>query len=105
MENRERANNLLLKDSCEQSGVPLLKATAHPVGPEARIHIRPGGGGGYGNPLERDPDQVRRDVISGFVSREAALTDYGVVLAPETCEIDIDKTEKERAGRSLEQAV
>lgn len=98
-----KANNLVLKDSCGQSGVPLLKATAHPVGPEARIHIRPGGGGGYGNPLERDPDQVRRDVISGFVSRQAALTDYGVVLAPETFEIDIDKTEKERAVRSLEQ--
>jgi N-methylhydantoinase B len=39
------------------------------------------GGGGYGDPLERDPDRVRRDVIDQLVSVEAAATLYGVVLA------------------------
>jgi len=38
------------------------------------------GGGGYGDPFERDPEQVRADVIDGYVSREAAQRDYGVVL-------------------------
>ncbi len=38
------------------------------------------GGGGYGDPLERDPERVRADVLKGFVSREAARREYGVVL-------------------------
>lgn len=45
-----------------------------------KVHIYSGGGGGYGPPLERDPESVRRDVALGFVSREAAGRDYGVVL-------------------------
>ena len=39
-----------------------------------------GGGGGYGNPLERDPAAVARDVRNGFVSPESATRDYGVVI-------------------------
>jgi N-methylhydantoinase B len=38
------------------------------------------GGGGYGDPLRRDPELVRRDVIAGYVSPEAAAADYGVVV-------------------------
>ncbi len=39
------------------------------------------GGGGYGDPRERDPDAVLRDLRSGFVSPRAAAGIYGVVLA------------------------
>ena len=45
------------------------------------------GGGGYGNPYERDPETVRQDVIDGYVSRKAAGRDYGVVL---TARLGID---------------
>ena len=38
------------------------------------------GGGGWGDPLEREPELVQRDVIEGKVSLEAARDDYGVVL-------------------------
>jgi N-methylhydantoinase B len=38
------------------------------------------GGGGYGNPFERDPAAVLRDVVDGYVSIEAAERDYGVVI-------------------------
>jgi N-methylhydantoinase B len=38
------------------------------------------GGGGWGDPLEREPEQVRIDVEHGKVSRKAARSDYGVVL-------------------------
>jgi N-methylhydantoinase B len=38
------------------------------------------GGGGWGDPLERDPHAVREDVIDEKVSGEAALRDYGVCL-------------------------
>ena len=41
---------------------------------------RTAGGGGYGNPLERDPEAVMRDVRYGYVSAEAARSAYGVVL-------------------------
>ncbi|KAM9864250.1 Acetophenone carboxylase delta subunit [Leucobacter aridicollis] len=39
-----------------------------------------GGGGGYGNPFDRDPAAVARDVRNGFVSPESATRDYGVVV-------------------------
>ncbi|MFI6074133.1 hydantoinase B/oxoprolinase family protein [Actinoplanes sp. NPDC051343] len=45
-----------------------------------------GGGGGYGDPLARDPSAVASDVRNGFVSVAAALRDYGVVVDPETFE-------------------
>jgi N-methylhydantoinase B len=38
------------------------------------------GGGGYGDPLDRDPDAVARDVAQGWVSAERAEADYGVAL-------------------------
>ena len=39
-----------------------------------------GGGGGFGNPLERDPEQVLADVRAGYVSVEAARNEYGVAV-------------------------
>jgi N-methylhydantoinase B len=38
------------------------------------------GGGGYGDPLERDPERVRADVVLGLVSRRGAAEDYGVAI-------------------------
>ncbi|MEB3101793.1 hydantoinase B/oxoprolinase family protein [Ferviditalea candida] len=46
------------------------------------------GGGGLGDPLERDPDQVMEDVIDGYVSIERAKKDYGVVIVEIDREID-----------------
>lgn len=56
-----------------------------------------GGGGGYGNPLERDFDAIVRDVRNGFVTREAAECDYGVVVT-EDFEIDARATAELRAA-------
>jgi N-methylhydantoinase B len=42
---------------------------------------RTAGGGGWGDPLERDPSAVAEDVLNEKVSREAALRLYGVVVA------------------------
>ena len=56
-------------------------------------------GGGYGNPLQRDADQVLDDVLDEFYSREAAETDYGVVIT-EGLELDRAATDKLRAERS-----
>jgi N-methylhydantoinase B len=54
------------------------------------------GGGGWGDPLERDPVGVRDDVLDGFVSRQSALADYGVVLDPKTLEVDEAATRHRR---------
>lgn len=57
-----------------------------------------GGGGGWGNPFEREPERVAHDVRQGFVSIEAASRDYGVVVDPKTFAVDASATEKLRAG-------
>jgi N-methylhydantoinase B len=44
-------------------------------------HYTPGGGG-YGDPMRRDPSAVARDVRLGFVTSQAALRDYGVRVDP-----------------------
>tara|TARA_R110000823_G_scaffold309352_2_gene433502 strand:- start:10593 stop:12410 length:1818 start_codon:yes stop_codon:yes gene_type:complete len=51
-----------------------------------------GGGGGFGNPLEREPEAVREDVLDEYVSVQAARERYGVVLtgSVEHCDIEID---------------
>ncbi|NLT26520.1 MAG: hydantoinase B/oxoprolinase family protein [Microbacteriaceae bacterium] len=46
------------------------------------------GGGGFGDPLERDPELVVEDVIDGYVSVERAAIDYGVVITVGDAELD-----------------
>ena len=45
-----------------------------------RVEIVSGGGGGYGNPTQRDPQAVLEDVLDGYVSEAAARERYGVVI-------------------------
>jgi N-methylhydantoinase B len=56
------------------------KVAGHEVGEGASVVIRSAGGGGYGDPLERDPELVRQDVEEGYVSQSAAQGLYGVAL-------------------------
>lgn len=50
------------------------------------------GGGGYGDPSERDPALVLNDVIQGYVSLDNARSDYKVAIDPATLEIDEEET-------------
>lgn len=61
---------------------------------EGIIQFYRAGGGGWGNPLERDPELVLEDVKNEFVSLEAAEKEYGVVI--QDGEIDQRKTKKIR---------
>ena len=54
------------------------------------------GGGGYGDPLDRDPEQVVRDVKNGLVSQGAAKKLYGVTLNKKTGKINPSATNKLR---------
>lgn len=77
----------------------LLKASALPLEPGDVVRIYTGGGGGYGAPYERDVARVREDVLDGYVSREAAERDYGVVLRD-----DLTVDEQATAARRREMA-
>ena len=58
--------------------------------------LRSGGGGGFGPAIERPAEQVAADVKQGYVSVAAANKAYGVVVDPETFELDAAATEKRR---------
>src|SRR5882757_2358420 len=51
-----------------------------PVPVDSEVIVRTGGGGGFGDALERDPQAVRNDVREGFISVASARDDYGVAL-------------------------
>ncbi len=59
------------------------------------LELRVAGAGGYGDPLDRDPGCVARDVRFGYVSAAAARDHYGVALA-DSGEVDADETERLR---------
>jgi len=79
-----------------------------PIGTTFRLQT--GGGGGWGNPLERDPERVKNDVRDEYVTIEGALRDYGVVITgdplndPEGLKVDVEGTAKARKNRALETA-
>ena len=62
-----------------------------------------GGGGGWGDPLERDVEAVLDDVWDEYVSIDAALRDYGVVITGSleemTLAVDLEATTLERKTR------
>jgi N-methylhydantoinase B len=60
------------------------------------------GGGGWGDPLAREPERVRQDVARGFVTPRGALEDYGVVVDAPTLEVDKTATQETRARRARE---
>jgi N-methylhydantoinase B len=62
-----------------------------PVGSEYVVIA--GGGGGYGDPLERDPHQVRQDVLDEVVSDASARRDYGVVLVGTRLDVGLEETQ------------
>jgi len=53
--------------------------TSLPLAPGDRVRFTLSGGGGYGDPFERDPARVLDDVREGRVSVEGARNDYGVI--------------------------
>jgi N-methylhydantoinase B len=63
------------------------------------LRLSTSGGGGWGNPLDRPLERVRRDVIGGFVSPESAQADYGVVIDLATGAVDASASERLRAAK------
>jgi N-methylhydantoinase B len=65
------------------------------------------GGGGYGDPLDREPEAVREDLLDDKVTRGHARAAYGVVMAPgDLAEVDVAATRALRRDmRASRQAV
>ena len=62
------------------------------VEPGTRIALRTAGGGGFGDPLERDPQKVQNDVEEDLISVDRAKDEYGVVINTTTNKIDNEAT-------------
>ena len=72
------------------------KSTAVPIRAGDILRLSTVGGGGYGDPLERELSRVREDVVDGKVSIEQAREAYGVVLDAGTLEVDEAATREQR---------
>lgn len=77
------------------------KLSSYPLEEGDSFILYSGGGGGFGDPLERPVDKVLRDVISGYVSIEQAEKDYGVVIDPDNYEVDREATEQLRSEKRV----
>jgi len=84
----------------------MLDGTVRDLPSKCTFPVKPGevvvyetcGGGGYGDPFERDLEAVRRDVCEEKVSRARALTSYGVVFDEES-NVDVEATMRVRRER------
>jgi N-methylhydantoinase B len=85
--------NLLFRRDGEVERLPPMFGTT--LQPGDVFHHRMPGGGGWGDPLERDPAAVARDVVDEKVSLEAARELYGVVVSADGA-VDEEATEELR---------
>ena len=70
------------------------KVTGVPFAAGEFIEFREPNAAGYGDPLERDPELVREDILDDFTTLELARAAYGVVFTDEqSLEIDAEATE------------
>ena len=88
-----RGEHLMLND------VEIPHGPQQALGAGDRLSMALPGGGGFGNPYEREPARVARDVRMGYVSLEGARDDYGVVLNA-AGEVDEEATRRARAARA-----
>lgn len=85
----------------EKVELPLI-SDGEEIQPGERIGSYNSGGGGYGDPLERDPEMVRDDVKREFVSTEGARNEYGVVLQTQDGERIVEQQETKRLRERLQ---
>ena len=105
--NFERVGNPARGRAGGRTGAPgrVTLVSGKPIGPKGRQSVPGGdfirlelpGGGGIGNPAERDPEQVALDVADDLISREPAERDYRVAVAADGS-FDRIATARLRAG-------
>ncbi len=80
----------------DEQGFQNGKAFDQVLEPGDAYIIRSGGGGGYGSPLEREPEKVERDARQGYVTKESAETHYGIVFRDGALDVDLVRTQARR---------
>jgi N-methylhydantoinase B len=75
-----------------------------PVSAGELVKLWTSGGGGWGDPLEREVELVRYDVLCGLVSPAAAESDYGVLFGSLAPHFEVDEVETEEKRTKLRQA-
>jgi N-methylhydantoinase B len=85
-------------------GFESVDQVMRPVPADSQVIIRTGSGGGWGDPLERDPALVLADVEAGLVSLDGALRDYGVVIDLAGQCVNTDATQNVRAEKRAQAA-
>ena len=81
-----------------RSGRPIRPKGRQTVPPRDAIRLELPGGGGFGDPRERDPERVRDDLLDGMITANDARRDYGVVVDKHG-RIDLTETNRLRALR------
>jgi N-methylhydantoinase B len=61
-------------------GEVMCKVKGYPLEPGDVAVLETGGGGGYGDPRERDLELIQRDLDRGYITAAAAVNDYGVII-------------------------
>ena len=74
------------------------KQTVYRASMDEVIRIWSGGGGGWGDPLQRDPDAVAQDVAAGLVSLERADLVYGVVITHDAVQAEATELRRIELG-------
>src|SRR5262249_49202083 len=77
------------------------KIGGHPMLAGDRVVVRSAGGGGYGDPLEREPERVAEDVRLGYISADVASKIYGLVIGKGGT---VDAAETARLRRKIKMA-
>jgi N-methylhydantoinase B len=95
---RGSVNMLYRKDKQPPEVLPTMISSVMRMGD--RLYHRQPGGGGFGDPLIRDPESVLSDVQNEFISAEAARQFYGVVLQSNGQGINSAETTKLRTERT-----
>ena len=98
----DAAPNIPFKDTATERELPIPPVGLIAVQPDEVLGAHHTGGGGYGSPLEREPERVRADVLAGFISFARARDVYGVVFAADVLReglaVDADATAARRAA-------
>ncbi|MBI2863826.1 MAG: hydantoinase B/oxoprolinase family protein, partial [Chloroflexi bacterium] len=81
------------------NGAPIPALRTVPIECGDGVSVKTSGGGGFGDPFDREPALVLEDVIAGLVSLEQANASYGVVIDPATKSIGLQATRQTRALR------
>ena len=92
------ANHAYLNQGTPEEKILGMFVSDIPVHEGDVVEVWSSGGGGWGNPLDREADRVLVDVRDGFVSLEQAESAYGVVIRVEDAELEEYEVDLEATG-------